>query len=224
MWGLGVIRTHLAQLACASAPAAPFPFRSMPMATAATSFSNVAVYTRTQLRRMQRRHSAVAYKSLKAKLLEVVKPTPAGPAAEDLEHFRKRLYIPDTGIKCPCGLWTPLNSHFPLHEDHQHVTKKPHVSADHSYTGAADFIQVADDTLQTPTLHVDEAKFNVDTNLTTDAIYTEKLNAAVDNLQDWLDLHDEKIETMTSSDQLWIAFATLASKVGGQDEISTTSR
>ena len=82
---------------------------------------NATLYSPSQtvLRRMQRKHSQISYKLMKAKLLALVSPMPT-PAiqATDLEAFRATIYTvkqtanyaSPTGSTCWCGIWLPLPS------------------------------------------------------------------------------------------------------------------
>jgi hypothetical protein len=80
----------------------------------------------TVRRRMQRKHSQISYRLMKAKLLAIVRPLPSQAIqAADLEAFRTSIYVIDTAKKdaeeptemlasagnsvCSwCGIWQPL--------------------------------------------------------------------------------------------------------------------
>ena len=57
---------------------------------ASYSFAN----TKTQVRRLQRKHSQFSYRHMKAKLLSLISPLPAvAIKAADLEAFRESIYL-----------------------------------------------------------------------------------------------------------------------------------
>lgn len=82
----------------------------------ATSSSYVAYWSRTQLRRSQRRHSQLCYAMALHKLQAMVQPTPADAVvADDLEHFRAALYVAQPSsplLPCQgCGLVNVVVQH-----------------------------------------------------------------------------------------------------------------
>ena len=81
-----------------------------------------ATPSRTQLRRLHRRHSKEAYFSLHSKLASLLVPVPAGVIASDLEAFRASVYpyvhedVRSIGRCCAgCGLWEPDSIIAPSH-------------------------------------------------------------------------------------------------------------
>jgi hypothetical protein len=79
------------------------------------------VLSRTQIRRLQRRHSQTCYRLLQQKLVSVLRPLPQSAiACSELEEFRKKLYsgmgasgaTSIGGRKCTwCGIWEPIVEH-----------------------------------------------------------------------------------------------------------------
>ena len=66
-------------------------------------------FSRTQIRRLQRRHTQLSYHQLKQRLLDILVPSPPAVMAADLERSLESHQAVHRGAACAwCGLWTPL--------------------------------------------------------------------------------------------------------------------